>query len=338
MYPARPDILAECGLPELDSVYFTQSLLKDYLEAYEPDWKVVWDARGNLIEPHTDRRVALGGKDVREYMAGWHSRVESEMPDFKSLIDTKGPRNRFSNCLFIEREGFAEILADAGIGTRYDMAIMSTKGIPVDAACDLIAAMEAKGVRTLSLHDFDYWGFKIARTLRNGTRLSTSSNVIDLGFRMDDIAGLPSEPVYYKQRDNPAHYLIGDCDVTEAEAAFLVEGRSGGGWHGQRVELNAMTSEQLIVWLDRILEQHGVRKVVPDGDTLTSAYRRALFLQRMQSEIESRAKSLAKEIEEDGNVPRDLATRIKKLLSKTPTMSWDDAVWQIAGSTRRRTG
>src|SRR5690606_16594938 len=52
MYAARPEILKHADATDLDSVYFTQTLLKDYIEEYCPDWKVVWDARGHLIEPH----------------------------------------------------------------------------------------------------------------------------------------------------------------------------------------------------------------------------------------------------------------------------------------------
>ena len=69
------------------------------------------------------------------------------MPEIDSQIDTHGPGHRFQNVLFIEKEGFAEILTDAGIGERWDMAVMRTKGIPVDAACDLIGAMDRQGVR-----------------------------------------------------------------------------------------------------------------------------------------------------------------------------------------------
>ncbi|MFH1006625.1 MAG: hypothetical protein V1800_03870 [Candidatus Latescibacterota bacterium] len=51
MYAARPAILEITGLRELKSAYFTQTLLKDYLEEYTPEWKVAWAARGHLVEP-----------------------------------------------------------------------------------------------------------------------------------------------------------------------------------------------------------------------------------------------------------------------------------------------
>jgi hypothetical protein len=47
-------------------------------------------------------------------------------------------------------------------------------------------------------------------------------------------------------------------------------------WIGERVELNAMTSDQLIAWLERKLAEIGVQKVIPDRDALANAYRRAV--------------------------------------------------------------
>ena len=63
-YAIRPLILKEVGQSRLNSNYFTQTLLKDYLEEYSPRWKVVWDARGHFEEPHTGKRIGVGGIEV----------------------------------------------------------------------------------------------------------------------------------------------------------------------------------------------------------------------------------------------------------------------------------
>ncbi|MGH2447223.1 MAG: ATP-binding protein [Chloroflexota bacterium] len=327
MYAARPEILAECDAEEFDDSYFTQTLLKDYLEEYEPDWKVVWDARGHLIEPHTRAKVSLGGVGVQSYMEEWHEEISMETPEIKSAIGTHGPANRFGSVLFIEKEGFAEILTHAGIGTRYDMAIMSTKGIPTKAACDLIEAMHDQDVRIFVLRDFDYAGFKIVRTLREGSRLSSGSPVIDLGLRLEDIKSLESEPVSYGTYIDPRDYLIDLCDATEGEAKFLRSGGTHECWTGRRVEINAMTSDQLIAWLERKFAEHGVKKVVPASETIERAYKRAVFLKRMREKIEE----LEEEIDQDDlDIPNGLASRVEALLKKRPALSWDEVVWQLA--------
>ena len=209
------------------------------------------------------------------------------------------------------------------------MALMSTKGIPVKAACDLIHTFAMRSVNVFVLHDFDLAGFKILRTLRTGTRLSIGSNVIDLGFRMADIEGLDSESVTYKQGIDPAYYLR-NCGATPEEVAFLVRGGSHGWYGGDRVEINAMTSEQLIEWLDRKFAEHGVKKFIPNENTIVAAFKRALFLQRMQEEMEELEEDLGKEIKEEVTHPKKLHYKVAKEMANGGTKSWDEVVWELA--------
>ena len=265
MYAARPQIIKQADKPWEKSTdkYFTQTLLKDYIEEYNPGWKVVWDARGHFTEPHTGRVVNVGGIEVEKYHRGWSSEFESfPRPGIRSSVDTHGPQNRFGSVLFIEKEGFDEILKDAGIGDRYDMAIMSTKGIPVGAACELLSRLPGESVKVFVLHDFDLAGFKIVRTLRKGTRLQHGTDVVDLGFRLADIQELDREEVHYSQQKDPKRYLR-RCGATEEECAILVRDGGWREWDGERVELNAMTSEELITWIEGKMEEHGIEKVIP---------------------------------------------------------------------------
>jgi hypothetical protein len=331
MYAARPAILSRCDAEEFDDVYFTQTLLKDYIEEYDPDWKVVWDARGHLSEPHTRKRVSLGGIGVNDYVARWRHDISLELPSMDFEVKTDGPGNRFGNVLFIEKEGFNEILAHAKLGERFDIAIMSTKGLPVKAACDLIAALNDKRVRTFVLRDFDYAGFKIVRTLRQGTRLAEGSPVIDLGLRIEDIAGLESEPCSYTTRIDPRTYLRQCAGATPEECQMLVAGGYSGRWNGRRVEINAMTSDQLITLLERKFAQHAVKKTIPNEKTLEQAFKRAVILKRLQQQIEKLGEEL---LEEDHlPVPPRLSTRIRAMLEQDPTISWDAAIAKWVAST-----
>ena len=85
----------------------------------------------------------------------------------RSDFPTKGPTNRFGAVLFIEKEGFDEMLKAARIAERYDIAVMSTKGMSVKAARLLVDRLH---VALLVLHDFDQAGFSIIGTLRRSTR------------------------------------------------------------------------------------------------------------------------------------------------------------------------
>jgi hypothetical protein len=332
MYAARPMVLkmtnGECWK---NSSYFTQTLLKDYIECtpHASGWNLVWDARGHFHEPHTGHGVDLGGVAVTGYLQKWTNGKFETMPEatIKARVETKGPGLRFRAALFIEKEGFDEILRAAGVAERYDLAIFSSKGVPVKAACDMAQALEREGVKILVAHDFDLAGFKILRTMRNGTRLNYGgADVTDIGLRLADVQemDLESEPVSYSQETDPRTYLR-RCGATTGEANFLVEaGGWGRGWSGQRVELNAMTSEQLIDWLERKLEENGVEKVVPTEEVLGEAYKRAVF----RRALEVAATEVAKELPTI-EVPAGLEERVREYLEENPTESWDEAVVAI---------
>jgi DNA topoisomerase VI subunit A len=60
-------------------------------------------------------------------------------------IPTRRPQHRYQYALFVEKEGFNPLLAQAQIAERYDVAIMSTKGMSVTAARQLVAELPRQG-------------------------------------------------------------------------------------------------------------------------------------------------------------------------------------------------
>jgi len=71
MYAKRGKILELTGLKKFSDQYFTQVLLPNYIKNHPKetaDWDVIYDARGNLSEPHTRCIVPLGTLQVREYL------------------------------------------------------------------------------------------------------------------------------------------------------------------------------------------------------------------------------------------------------------------------------
>jgi hypothetical protein len=167
MYAARPEIQERTG-HALDDKYFTQKLLPDYLTAYPTKtaaWDVVFDARGHFTEPHTDLIVPLGTIDVREYLGKVTAHKVGDLELLASfgedslLYPTCGPGHRFGAILFIEKEGFMPLFAKVQLAERYDLAIMSTKGLSVTASRTLVEHLCAKyKVPLLVLRDFDKSG------------------------------------------------------------------------------------------------------------------------------------------------------------------------------------
>jgi hypothetical protein len=335
MYSARPLVLKLTGGKLWkESSTFTQQYLNDFIEdnpALTANWNVVFDARGQFIEPHTARRVELGTLGVREYVQGWS---DSILEDPKMKLDihcpTSGPSNRYKFALFVEKEGFNELWKAVDLARRYDIAIMSTKGMSVAAARELIERLSEHGVTILVLRDFDKSGFSIVHTLRTDTRryqFKTKPKVIDLGLRLGDVKelDLQSEYVTYNCKVDPRENLRAS-GATKKECAFLVRGGSDGtGWYGERVELNALGSARLVEWLEVKLQSAGVEKLIPSDDALEKAYQRAVMVVKLQKMIREALAEGPGEVV----IPSNLASRIQGTI-KCTSLSWDEAVFEMA--------
>ena len=122
-------------------------------------------------------------------------------------------------------------------------------------------------------------------TLQRDTRRYQFSNtieVIDLGLRLDDIADLEREPAAASRTsDNILRDQLAENGATDAEIAILLR---------ERVELNAMASDDLIEMIERKLKEYGLQKVIPDDDLLGEAYQefhRSKELREKFEEMES---------------------------------------------------
>jgi hypothetical protein len=327
MYAARGHIqrTADRDLGKRFDQYFTQQLLPEYVEEHGcSDWNVVYDARGHFHEPHTNEEVPLGTLQVRDYLS--HSRGHSvgplEFDIWESRYPTRGPRNAFGAILFIEKEGFMPLFRAVKLAERFDLAIMSTKGMSVTASRELVDEL-CTSVPLLVLHDFDKAGFSIVGTLHRDTRRYAFRNpidVIDLGLRLGDIDGLESENVHIPSPD-AARANLRQNGATPKEIEFLLE---------RRVELNAFSSDALIEWIERKLDEHGVAKVIPDKTILADAYCRAREQAAVQERVDEALEAVVGECCEDFAIPPDLEERVKRETRERPYLRWDAIVRDLA--------
>lgn len=176
------------------------------------------------------------------------------------------------------------------------------------------------------LHDFDVAGFLILGTLNCNTRRYQFSNriePIDLGLRLADIAGLGREPAAATKTDpDILRKQLAENGATDAEIAILL---------GDRVELNALTSDQLIGMIERKLKRHGIKKVIPDNKLLTEAYlafHASQELREIYEEAEENFKATKVK------VPRDLKKKVHAILAKHDDLRWDDAVQIVIDNTQ----
>jgi hypothetical protein len=327
MYCARGPIQDEAWEP-LNDKYFTQTLLPDYMSEHPSQtagWDVVFDARGHFREPHTGLEVPLGTLEVRQYLDGG-SRQDAPVR-VRGLFPTHGPANRFGGVLFIEKEGFLPLFRRVRLADRYDIAVMSTKGMSVVAARRLVDQVCGRhGIPLYILHDFDKYGFSIFGTLSRDNRryhFRYEVNVADLGLRLADVqaCGLEAESVHITDSDQVRDNLR-DNGATGEEIDFLVDGQ-------QRVELNAFASRELVNWIEGKLKDHGVMKVIPDDAVLADAYREAYVRQHIRVAIRDIRKRAAREAA-GAVVPADLRRQIEKAIAEEAALPWDRVVSKLA--------
>jgi hypothetical protein len=330
MYAARGHIQKVTG-QELNANYFTQTLLPDYLAETGVAWNVVYDARGHFNEPHSGYGFGIGTLEVRTYLANFHDPSVVDASFSKTKVALSGPSGNFGAVLFIEKEGFDPHLKAAKIANKFDLAIMSTKGMSVVAARALADEMcHDHNIPLLLLHDFDKAGFSIAGTIQRDTRryeFQNSITTIDLGLSLEDVEamGLESEYQHHKKGDKGALMAnLRENGASEAEIAFMFQDfdrlRST-----RRVELNAMTSPQFIRFVERKLRENGVAKIVPNQDLLAEVF----TSMEQGRRLERAFKNLKKTEMKDFKAPRDLQRRVRKLLKEQPALRWDDAVAEL---------
>ena len=327
MYQARPFIQEKMGGRQLNDQYFCQQLLPNYIEENGVNWDVVYDDRGHFTEPHTEHSIGLGTISVRNYLSGIGT-SKLEEPGFAfGKVATHGPNGCFGAVLLIEKEGFLPLLEAARIGERFDIAVMSTKGMSSTAARTLIDRLCRGQLPLLVLHDFDKAGFSIVGTLRRNTRrysFDNQPNIIDLGLRLTDVVDLgleaSAEDAFDRGSTDAKRDNLHLNGATDDEVKFLLD---------KRVELNALTSDRLVAFIEQKLTQHSIKKVVPDEDELDQSYRLFARSRKVQQIIE---RELAKLDGITVQVPRDLEREVREYLSQHPENRWDEAIRHIEAS------
>jgi hypothetical protein len=94
----------------------------------------------------------------------------------------------------------------------------------------------------------------------------------------------------------------------------------------QRVELNAMTSRQLVNFVEAKLQQHGIQKVIPNQRTLTDTYREFAASERLSEAFDELKEKLEQETESPIEVPANLEAKVKRLIAEKPDITWHHAV------------
>ncbi len=297
------------GDKRLEYKYFSQTLLTEYQELHGPIAGLWRDPRGNLHEPHTGGTVAIGTREIAAY----------EFPEYS-----------FDKILYVEKEGEWPKLQAARLAERYDMAVASAKGYPVEAVRELFARAEGGDYQLFVFHDADIDGYEIARVLGQETRRmpNHSVEVIDIGLSVEDALELDLDPEPFSRKKGIPYTL--SRRISETAREYFVH-------REERFELNAILPDtRRIEYIERKLEENGVRgKVIPPDDALgglaEGMYReehdasidamvKEMFLEEMKAEL---AEEFKEHFELDAPTVRK---SIEKKFEADRALSWRDAL------------
>jgi hypothetical protein len=311
-YQVRPHVMEEAGSP-LNWNYFSQTLVREYLEEHGDEPMAYRDSRGTFYMPHKHDSFPLGTLEVEQFSR---------------------PEYVFNKVLVIEKEGFFEALKAEGWPERHDCALLTSKGQPTDAARDLIDLIGAneEPVTVFMIHDCDCAGTIIFQSFQEETKARPRRNleIVNLGLDVDEARQL--------QEDGSVEIESVTYEAAQPVARYVDAGKEE--WlQTNRVELNAMTTPQFIEWLDGKMQSYveeDARKLIPPDDhmathienTLRDALRdqiteRILAEAKIDDQVEAAMTDLEKDVNE--LVPT-LANLVRESFEENESRRWTYAV------------
>jgi hypothetical protein len=246
--------------------YTSKELRQGYLDKVIDDWEAkhgiierrTRDPRGFLLEPHTNKQIPLGTRQVDGYVI---------------------PPHLYHTIIYVEKKGLLPNFQYGQIAEKYDAAIICAEGYAVRAAQSLMqAAANGHAMRVFVFHDADPYGYSIANAIGESSGAHAFNfEIIDAGLRLDEALelGLPTE-TFTRTYSLPKSIKLTPTERKLFEGTkHIVTGSSGSDrpqWTGcQRVELNALAAnpKQFVEWVESKLQEHGAaQKLVPGDDVI----------------------------------------------------------------------
>jgi hypothetical protein len=317
-YAARPLMLELTGKSTIDYNYFSQTLLIDFM-AVIPSFAPIGMSFG-MTAATSKRRTTV--KESASGLLAFENTSAGTTTSKSAPLDTAASRSRhmvltaaLALFFFIEKEGFNDLLKSVSLADRFDIGIMSSKGNSVTAARQLADRICAdRGIPLLTFHDFDTYGFTIGNIGEDTRRYKFENDigVINIGLRLDDILELDgadldalAEPCTVSGDKREA---LENSGATEDEIDFLLGEGEFDGDGARRIELNALTSRQLVDLIERRLAERGIGKIVPEADDLAKAFRAYARAPKIKEAVERAMEEMADEAVE---VPADLDGQVR---------------------------
>ena len=311
-YSIRPFLIAELGKePNFDTF---KGIITDIENEIGHDLPGMYrDDRGTIYHPHKHETISLGTRMVESY----------QPPDWT-----------FNKVLYIEKEGFFQILLDEKWPEKHDCALLTSKGQATRAAKDLIDGLRnsKEEIMFFCIHDADAAGTMIYQALQDETKARPARKVIviNLGLEPWEAFEMGLEPEKVIRKDENKRRPVADYVPTEW-ANWL---------QNNRVELNTMSTPQFLQWLDYKMENLGKGKMIPPDTVLA----KELHENARQMLAQQIMDGILKEHDAEGQIgqafeklkpvldekAKELAKDVTEDLEKKPDQSWRDPVLKVA--------
>lgn len=311
-YVMRPIVKEITGETLLYS-YFTRLLTK--FENEKGDIPGMYrDPRGYLYHPHMRRRIPLGTQLIEHY----------ERPSWT-----------FNKIIYIEKKGLLETLLSIDWPEKNDCAILAAEGQATRADKDLFDLLgeSREPITFFCIHDADAYGTMIYDRLQNETRARVARKVSIVNLGLDPWEALEMG-LEWETAENTRVAPVADY-VTDPYWRKWLQGR--------RVELNAMTPEQLVSWIDKKMADYKGKLIPPKeilrdvlGKKSVSLLKRAIEGHiRKEANIEAQVqRALAQSLPylEDALYKQEegLADHLELLSSRYPDRLWTEHLDAIA--------
>ena len=130
-YPLRDFINIEAGVTLSEASYnaFTQKRITEFFEEFpEYENKILFERRGSFKSPFGGE-LLLGTADVAKFVqARYDNKVKVHTETKMSPVYDFSPKYLYNRVLFVEKGGYRDILEEAGLLRKLNMGIMSTQG------------------------------------------------------------------------------------------------------------------------------------------------------------------------------------------------------------------
>ncbi len=215
---------------------------------------------------------------------------------------------------------------------------MSSKGFSTRAARDLIDKLVAhdEPVEVFCAHDADAYGTMIYQTMQEATKARGARKIKIINLGLEPWEAVATELEVETVEETKGRKAVAD----------YVRERDDRDWERwlqtHRVELNAMTTPQLIEWLDRKMATFGSGKLIPPPPVLEQELADGLE-DKLRDSI---AERILSEADFEGQVAdaiaaiktpdaADLEKKIKALFKRENDRQWRDAIEAVAAKLSR---